>query len=80
METLNELPPEMTLTRKLHLMSAIRVKINGLDYLFFGPTIHDPEEKFNVQEIEDMGLIPMSGVCEMLERVQTDPNPFGSVQ
>lgn len=74
------MPDRLVSNQKLHLMSAIRVKINGLDYLFFGPTIHDPEDKFNVQEIEDMGLIPMSGVCEMLDKIQTDPNPFGSVQ
>ena len=64
----------------MHLMQGLRIKINNMDYLFFGPIIHDPEDKFNVQEIEDMGLIPMAGVCAMLEKVQTDPNPFGSIQ
>jgi len=67
-------------TQKLHLMSAIRVKINGMDYLFFGPTIHDPEDKFNVSEIEDMGMIPMAGVTEMLQKVQTGETLYDGVQ
>ena len=67
-------------TQKLHLMSAIRVKINGMDYLFFGPMIHDPEDKFNVQEIEDMGMIPMRGVTDMLEKVQNGETLYDGVQ
>ena len=80
MESLNRLPDRMIPTQKLHLMSAIRVKINGMDYLFFGPLIHDPDNKFNVQEIEDMGMIPMATVTEMLEKVQTGENLYDCVQ
>jgi len=79
LETLNELPSRMT-PCKLHLMSALRIKINGMDYLFFGPTINDPDNKFNVQEIEDMGIIPMLSVTEMLERVQTGEQLYDGVQ
>lgn len=67
-------------TQKLHLMSALRVKINGVDHLFFGPMINDPEDKFNVQEIEDMGLIPMDSVTNMLEKVQNGEHLFDGVQ
>ena len=80
MESLNRLPDRMIPTQKLHLMSALRVKINGMDYLFFGPTIHDPEDKFNVQEIEDLGLIPMDSVTRMLDRVQSGEHLFDHVQ
>jgi len=61
-------------------MSALRVKINGMDYLFFGPIIHDPEDKFNVQEIEDMGMIPMDSVTRMLDKVQSGEHLFDHVQ
>jgi len=67
-------------TQKLHLMSALRVKINGMDYLFFGPLISDPEDKFNVSEIEDMGMIPMRGVTNMLQKVQSGEHLFDGVQ
>ena len=80
MESLNRLPDSMIPTRKLHLMSALRVKINGMDYLFFGPIIHDPEDKFNVQEIEDMGMIPMDSVTRMLDKVQSGEHLFDHVQ
>ena len=80
MESLNRLPNKMIPTQKLHLMSALRVKINGMDYLFFGPIIHDPDDKFNVSEIEDMGLIPMAGVTEMLQKVQTGETLYDGVQ
>lgn len=80
MESLNRLPDRMIPTQKLHLMSAIRVKINGMDYLFFGPIIHDPEDKFNVQEIEDLGLLPMDSVTRMLDKVQSGEHLFDGVQ
>ena len=80
MESLNRLPDSMIPTRKLHLMNALRIKINGMDYLFFGPLINDPDNKFNVQEIEDMGMIPMSGVTEMLQKVQTGETLYDGVQ
>jgi len=67
-------------TQKLHLMSALRVKINGMDYLFFGPLISDPEDKFNVSEIEDMGMIPMDSVTNMLQKVQSGEHLFEGVQ
>jgi len=80
LESLNRLPDRMIPTQKLHLMSALRVKINGMDYLFFGPIIHDPEDKFNVQEIEDMGMIPMDSVTRMLDKVQSGEHLFDHVQ
>ena len=80
MESLNKLPDSMIPTRKLHLMSALRIKINGMDHLFFGPLIHDPEDKFNVQEIEDMGLIPMDSVTNMLQKVQSGEQLYDGVQ
>jgi len=80
LESLSRLPDRMIPTQKLHLMSALRVKINGVDHLFFGPMISDPEDKFNVQEIEDMGLIPMDSVTKMLEKVQNGEHLFAGVQ
>ena len=80
MESLSRLPDRMIPKQKLHLMIALRVKINGMDYLFFGPLINDPDNKFNVQEIEDMGLIPMASVTEMLEKVQNGEQLYDGVQ
>ena len=80
MESLNRLPDSMIPTRKLHLMNALRIKINGMDYLFFGPMINDPDNKFNVQEVEDMGMIPMLSVTEMLEKVQNGEQLYDGVQ
>jgi len=61
-------------------MNALRIKINGMDYLFFGPMINDPDNKFNVQEVEDMGMIPMLSVTEMLEKVQNGEQLYDGVQ
>ena len=80
MESLSRLPDSMIPTRKLHLMNALRIKINGMDYLFFGPMINDPENKFNVQEIEDMGLISMDSVTRMLDKVQNGEHLYDGVQ
>ena len=80
MEISNELLTETTPKQKLHLMQGLRIKINGMDYLFFGPIIHDPEDKFNVQEIEDLGLLPMDSVTRMLDKVQSGEHLFDHVQ
>jgi hypothetical protein len=56
--------------RKLHMMQGLRIKINDIDHLFFGPVVHDPDNKFNVQEIEDVGLVPMASVTDLLARAQ----------
>jgi hypothetical protein len=67
LETLNELRmgtiPD---TQKLHMMQGLRIRINDIDHLFFGPVVHDPDNKFNVQEIEDVGLVPMASVTDLL--------------
>ena len=61
-------------------MQALRIRINNVDHLFFGPLVHDPDDKFNVQEIEDCGSLPMASVSDMLERVQGGENFYGEVQ
>jgi hypothetical protein len=68
LETLNELQMGTIPTRKLHMMQGLRIRINDVDHLFFGPVVHDPDSKFNVQEIEDVGLVPMASVTDLLAR------------
>ena len=80
METLNKLLTETIQKQKLHLMQGLRIKINGIDHLFFGPVVHDPEDKFNVQEIEDVGLVPMASVTDLLTRTQEGEKFYGEVQ
>ena len=80
METLNELQTEMIPKQKLHLMQGLRIKINNLDYLFVGPVIYDPDNKFNVQEIEDVGFVPMASVTDLLTRTQEGEKFYGHVQ
>lgn len=80
METLNELLTETIQKQKLFMMQGLRIKINGIDHLFFGPVVHDPEDKFNVQEIEDVGLVPMASVTDLLTRTQEGEKFYGEVQ
>ena len=80
METLNELLTETIQKQKLHLMQGLRIKINDVDHLFFGPVVHDPDNKFNVQEIEDVGLVPMASVTDLLTRTQEGEKFYGEVQ
>ena len=80
METSNELLMETTPKQKLHLMQGLRIKINSVDYLFFGPVIYDPDNKFNVQEIEDVGYVPMASVTDLLTRTQEGEKFYGEVQ
>jgi hypothetical protein len=70
LETLNELQMGTIPTRKLHMMQGLRIRINDVDHLFFGPVVFDPDNKFNVQEIEDVGLVPMASVTDLLTRTQ----------
>ena len=70
MDTLNELLTETIQKQKLHMMQGLRIRINDVDHLFFGPVVHDPDSKFNVQEIEDVGLVPMASVTDLLARAQ----------
>ena len=79
MKISNELLEGKTPISKLHLMQALRIKINGVDHLFFGPVISDPET-FNVQEIEDFGPLPMASVSDLLDRVQAGEDLYGHVQ
>jgi hypothetical protein len=80
LETLNELQMGTIPTRKLHMMQGLRIKINDVDHLFFGPVVHDPDNKFNVQEIEDVGLVPMASVTDLLARTQRGEKFYGEVQ
>jgi hypothetical protein len=80
LETLNELQMGTIPTRKLHMMQGLRIKINDIDHLFFGPVVHDPDNKFNVQEIEDVGLVPMASVTDLLARTQRGEKFYGEVQ
>ena len=80
MEISNELQTETIPKQKLHLMQGLRIKINNMDYLFFGPVIYDPDNKFNVQEIEDVGFVPMASVTDLLTRTQAGENLYGEVQ
>ena len=80
METLNELQTGTIPTRKLHMMQGLRIKINDIDHLFFGPVVFDPDNKFNVQEIEDVGLVPMASVTDLLTRTQEGEKFYGDVQ
>ena len=80
METLSELRMGTIPTRKLHMMQALRIKINNVDHLFFGPVVHDPDDRFNVQEIEDIGLVPMASVTDLLARTQQGEKFYGEVQ
>ena len=80
METLNELLTETIQKQKLHMMQGLRIRINDIDHLFFGPVVHDPENKFNVQEIEDVGLVPMASVTDLLSRAQQGEKFYGEVQ
>jgi hypothetical protein len=66
--------------QKLHMMQGLRIKINDIDHLFFGPVVHDPNNKFNVQEIEDVGLVPMASVTDLLTRTQEGEKFYGEVQ
>jgi hypothetical protein len=66
LETLNELRTETIQKQKLHMMQGLRIKINDIDHLFFGPVVFDPDNKFNVQEIEDVGFVPMASVTDLL--------------
>jgi hypothetical protein len=68
LETLNELRMGTIQKQKLHMMQGLRIKINDIDHLFFGPVVFDPDNKFNVQEIEDVGLVPMASVTDLLAR------------
>ena len=80
METLNELRMGTIQKQKLHMMQGLRIKINDVDHLFFGPVVHDPNNKFNVQEIEDVGLVPMASVTDLLTRTQEGEKFYGEVQ
>jgi hypothetical protein len=80
LETLNELLTETIQKQKLHMMQGLRIRINDIDHLFFGPVVHDPENKFNVQEIEDVGLVPMASVTDLLSRAQQGEKFYGEVQ
>jgi hypothetical protein len=80
LETLNELQMGTTPIRKLHMMQGLRIKINDIDHLFFGPVVFDPDNKFNVQEIEDVGLVPMASVTDLLSRAQQGEKFYGEVQ
>jgi hypothetical protein len=40
----------------------------------------DPDNKFNVQEIEDVGLVPMASVTDLLARAQQGEKFYGEVQ
>ncbi len=80
METLSELRMGTIPTRKLHMMQGLRIKINNVDHLFFGPVVHDPDDRFNVQEIEDVGLVPMASVTDLLSRAQQGEKFYGDVQ
>jgi hypothetical protein len=80
LETLNELQMGTIPTRKLHMMQGLRIRINDIDHLFFGPVVHDPDSKFNVQEIEDVGLVPMASVTDLLARAQRGEKFYGEVQ
>ena len=80
METLNELQTGTTPTQKLFMMQGLRIKINDVDHLFFGPVVFDPDNKFNVQEIEDVGLVPMASVTDLLARAQRGEKFYGEVQ
>ena len=80
MGTLNELQMGTIPTRKLHMMQGLRIKINDIDHLFFGPVVFDPDNKFNVQEIEDVGLVPMASVTDLLTRTQEGEKFYGEVQ
>jgi len=42
--------------------------------------VHDPDGKFNVQEIEDVGLVPMASVTDLLSRAQQGEKFYGEVQ
>ena len=65
---------------QLHMMQGLRIRINDIDHLFFGPVVHDPDSKFNVQEIEDVGLVPMASVTDLLTRTQEGEKFYGEVQ
>jgi hypothetical protein len=78
--TLNELQMGTIPTRKLHMMQGLRIRINDVDHLFFGPVVFDPDNKFNVQEIEDVGLVPMASVTDLLTRTQEGEKFYGEVQ
>jgi hypothetical protein len=39
-----------------------------------------PDNKFNVQEIEDVGLVPMASVTDLLTRTQEGEKFYGEVQ
>ena len=80
METLNELLTETIQKQKLHMMQGLRIRINDVDHLFFGPVVYDPDNKFNVQEIEDVGLVPMASVTDLLFRAQQGEKFYGEVQ
>ena len=80
MEISNELLMETIQKQKLHLMQGLRIKINDVDHLFFGPVVFDPDNKFNVQEIEDVGLVPMASVTDLLTRTQEGEKFYGEVQ
>lgn len=60
-------------------MQALRIKINGVDHLFFGPLIAN-SNNFDIQEIEDVGPLPMSSVSDLLDRVQAGEPLYGTVQ
>jgi hypothetical protein len=59
------------------MMQGLRIRINDIDHLFFGPVVFDPENKFNVQEIEDVGLVPMASVTDLLARAQQGEKFYG---
>jgi hypothetical protein len=80
LETLNELRMGTIQKQKLHMMQGLRIKINDIDHLFFGPVVFDPDNKFNVQEIEDVGLVPMASVTDLLTRTQEGEKFYGEVQ
>lgn len=60
-------------------MQALRIKIGGVDHLFFGPALR-PEQGLDIEEIEDVGPLPMSSVSAMLDRVQSGEPLYGTVQ
>ena len=65
--------PEEAYTDFIHVL---RIRVGGVDHLFFGPCL--PVEKLNIEEIEILGMTTRKNLIEALEK---GPQEFeGGVQ